>query len=143
MSLFQSWSQGQVVFGREGMRKLWSASNVKLYLGGVSEADFLRELSELVGDYDKETASVSYNRGVRSTNHQLRRERILDAADLAALPRGRAVMLSSGARAAMLETVPWMNGPHAAAVRASIAAHDPAGTAAVTAAAAPDEEAAS
>ena len=47
MSLFQSWSQGQVVFGREGMRELWSASNVKLYLGGISEADFLRELSEL------------------------------------------------------------------------------------------------
>lgn len=126
MSLFQSWSQGQVVFGREGMRKLWSASNVKLYLGGVSEADFLRELSELVGDYDKSTASVSYNKGLRSTSHQLRRERILDASELAALPRGRAVMLSSGSPAALIETVPWMKGKHAQAVRESIAAHDPA-----------------
>ncbi|RGE19090.1 type IV secretory system conjugative DNA transfer family protein [Leucobacter sp. wl10] len=126
LSVFQSWAQGQVAFGREGMRKLWSASNVKLYLGGISEADFLRELAELIGDYDKETSSVSYNRGVRSTNHQLRRERILDAAELAALPRGRAVMLASGTRAALLETTPWMAGPHAAAVRASIAAHDPA-----------------
>ena len=136
MSLFQSWAQGQVVFGREGMRKLWSASNVKLYLGGVAEAEFLRELSELVGDYDKSTASVSYNRGIRSTNHQLRRERILDAAELSALPRGRAVMLSSGTPAALIETVPWMKGKHAAAVRASIAAHDPSGTA-VTATAPP------
>jgi type IV secretory pathway TraG/TraD family ATPase VirD4 len=126
MSVFQSWAQGQVVFGREGMRKLWSASNVKLYLGGIAEADFLRELSELVGDYDKETASVSYSRGQRSTNHQLRRERIMDASELAALPRGRAVMLASGTRAALLETVPWMAGTHALAVRASIAAHDPA-----------------
>lgn len=136
MSLFQSWAQGQVVFGREGMRKLWSASNVKLYLGGVAEADFLRELSELVGDYDKSTASVSYNRGIRSTNHQLRRERILDSAELSALPRGRAVMLSSGTPAALIETVPWMKGKHAAAVRASIAAHDPSGTV-LTAAARP------
>jgi len=134
MSLFQSWAQGQVVFGREGMRKLWSASNVKLYLGGVAEAEFLRELSELVGDYDKSTASVSYNRGIRSTNHQLRRERILDAAELSALPRGRAVMLSSGTPAALIETVPWMKGKHAAAVRASIAAHDPSGTAVAAAA---------
>ncbi len=126
LSVFQSWAQGQVVFGREGMRKLWSASNVKLYLGGISEADFLRELSELVGDYDKQTASVSYSRGQRSTNHQLRRERIMDSSELAALPRGRAVMLASGTRAALLETVPWMAGRHAAAVRASIAAHDPA-----------------
>jgi hypothetical protein len=132
MSLFQSWAQGQVVFGREGMRKLWSASNVKLYLGGVSEAEFLRELSELVGDYDKQTASVSWNRGVRSTNHQLRRERILDASELAALPRGRAVMLSSGTPAALIETVPWMTGRHASAVSASIAAHDPSGPAPVT-----------
>jgi len=134
MSLFQSWSQGQVVFGREGMRKLWSASNVKLYLGGVAEAEFLRELSELVGDYDKSTASVSYNRGIRSTNHQLRRERILDASELAALPRGRAVMLSSGTPAALIETVPWMTGKHAPVVRASIAAHDPSGAVFTTAA---------
>lgn len=130
LSVFQSWAQGQVVFGREGMRKLWSASNVKLYLGGITEADFLRELAELIGDYDKETASVSYNRGLRSTNHQLRRERIFDASELAALPRGRAVMLASGMRAVLLETMPWMRGAHAAAVRASIAAHDrSAGTA--------------
>jgi hypothetical protein len=126
ISVFQSWAQGQVVFGREGMRKLWSASNVKLYLGGISEADFLRELAELIGDYDKETSSVSYSRGVRSTNHQLHRERIMDASELAALPRGRAVMLASGSRAALLETVPWMAGPYAQVVRASIASHDPA-----------------
>lgn len=69
MSLFQSWSQGVDVFGREGMRKLWSASNTKVYLGGVSEAEFLRELSELIGDYDMYTASVGYNNGIRSTSH--------------------------------------------------------------------------
>lgn len=129
MTLLQSCAQGQVVFGRDGMRKLWSASNVKLYFGGISEVDFLRELSELVGDYDKTTASVSYNRGVRSTNHLLRRERILDAAELAALPRGRAIMLSSGTPAALIETVPWMTGTHARTVRASITAHDPSGSA--------------
>jgi len=72
ISLFQSWAQVQVVFGRGGMRKLRSASNVELYLGGVAEAEFLRELSELVGDYDKSTASVSYNCGIRSTNHRCR-----------------------------------------------------------------------
>ena len=106
------------------MRKLWSASNVKLYLGAISEADFLRELSELVGNYDKATSSVSYNNGVRSTNHQLRRERILDAAELSALPRGRAVMLSSGTPAALIEMVPWMTGKHARAVQDSIAERD-------------------
>jgi len=55
----------------------------------------------------------------------VQRERTLDVADLGALPRGRAVVFASGAPATLVETVPWMNGPHAAALRASIAAHDP------------------
>jgi type IV secretory pathway TraG/TraD family ATPase VirD4 len=125
MSVFQSWSQGIAVFGREGMRKLWSASNVKLYAGGVSETDFLGEMSELVGTYDRETSSVSYNKGVRSTSTSLKRERILEVQELADLPRGRAVMFSSGCRATLVKTVPWYEGPHAAAIKASIAAHEP------------------
>jgi hypothetical protein len=39
---------------------------------------------------------------------------------------GRASMFASSAPAALLETVPWMSAPQAEAVRASIAAHDPA-----------------
>lgn len=56
----------------------------------------------------------------------MQRERTLDVADLGALPRGRAVVFASGAPATLVETVPWMRGPQADAVRASIAAHDPA-----------------
>jgi type IV secretory pathway TraG/TraD family ATPase VirD4 len=125
LSVFQSWSQGVAVFGREGMRKLWSASNVKLYPGGVSETDFFGELSELVGTYDRETSSVSYNKSVRSTSMSLKRERILEVQELADLPRGRAVMFSSGSRATLLKTTPWYTGPRAAAIKASIAAHEP------------------
>jgi len=62
-----------------------------------------------------------------SYNHDNdRKERTLDVSDLAAFPRGRAIMFASGTPAALLETVPWMNGPHAETVRASITAHDPA-----------------
>jgi len=56
----------------------------------------------------------------------VRRERVLDVADLQALPKGRAVVFASGAPATLVRTLPWMAGPHAAAVRASIAKHDPA-----------------
>ena len=41
------------------------------------------------------------------------------------MPKGRAVVLASGARPTLIRTQPWMTGPHAEAVRASIAAHDP------------------
>ncbi|MEW5093705.1 type IV secretory system conjugative DNA transfer family protein [Clavibacter michiganensis] len=128
MSVFQSWSQGVAVFGKEGMLKLWSASNVFVYAGGVRENDFLQHLSELVGTYDRETTSASLNKGVRSTSTSLKREKILEVAELADMPRGRAIMLSSGSRAALLRTVPWYQGPKetAEAIKASIAAHDPA-----------------
>lgn len=125
MTILQSWSQGVQVWGRDGMRKLWSASNVAVYGGGVKEPEFLNELSQMIGDYDRRTTSTSVGRGTRSTSHGVQRERTLDVADLGALPRGRAVVFASGAPATLVETVPWMNGPHAAALRASIAAHDP------------------
>ena len=130
MTILQSWSQGVQVWGRDGMRKLWSASNIAIYGGGVKEPEFLNELSQMVGDYDKHTTSTSVGRGNRSTSHQVQRERTLDIADLGALPRGRAVVFASGAPATLVETVPWMRGPHADAVRASIAAHDPSARAA-------------
>ena len=52
MTILQSWSQGVEVWGRDGMRKLWSAANVKVYGGGVSEVEFLKELSSLIGDFE-------------------------------------------------------------------------------------------
>lgn len=125
LTILQSWSQGVEVWGESGMKKLWSASNVKVYGGGVSEAAFLEDLSRMIGDYDRLSSSTSSGRGQRTVSQQLHRERILDVADLAAMPKGRAVVLASGARPTLIRTQPWMTGPHAAAVRASIAAHDP------------------
>lgn len=125
MTILQSWSQGVDVWGESGMRKLWSASNIKVYGGGVSEDGFLEQLSKLIGDYDRQSSSVSSGRGGRSVNQQLHRERILGVDDLAAMPKGRAVVLSSGNRPTLIRTQPWMTGPHAEQVRASIAAHDP------------------
>lgn len=131
MTILQSWSQGEEVWGHGGMNKLWSASNIAVYAGGVKEEEFLERLSKLIGSYDKETRSVStkggaslWNSGAQ-TSRQLSRERILEVDDLAALPKGRAVVLSSGNRPTIVVTLPWMNGPHADVVRASIAAHDP------------------
>ena len=131
MTILQSWSQGEEVWGRAGINKLWSASNVAIYAGGVKEEEFLERLSKLIGSYDKETRSVStksstslWSAGAQ-TSRQLNRERIFDVDDLAALPKGRAVVLSTGNRPTLVATEPWMTGPHAAAVRTSIASHDP------------------
>lgn len=124
-TILQSWSQGVEVWGKEGMRKLWSAANVAVYGGGARETEFLRDLSELIGEYERPNRTVSHGKSGRQVSTQYQRERILDVADLQAMPRGRAVVLASGARATLVQTVPWMNGPHAEQIKASIAVHDP------------------
>lgn len=126
MTMLQSWSQGVEVWGHDGMRKLWSAATVKLYGGGVAEVDFLSDLSQLVGEFSRDTTSVSHARVGRSVTHATQRERILDVAELAGLPKGRAVVFASGAPPALIRTLPWMTGPRAAEVRLSLREHDPA-----------------
>jgi conjugative transfer gene complex protein len=127
-TILQSWSQGVAVWGREGMRKLWSAANVKVYGGGVSEAQFLSELSQLIGDYTYTNISRSYSRqhGYSSNVDRDRKDRILDVADLAALPSGRAVVFASGAPAVLVKTIPWYSGEYASVVKDSLGKYDPA-----------------
>jgi hypothetical protein len=68
---------------------------------------------------------VSYSKGERSTSKQTQRHHIMEVSDLASMPPGRAVVFPSGIPATMIKTVPWMIGPYAGAVRASLAHHDP------------------
>ncbi len=126
MTILQSWSQGVEVWGREGMSKLWSAATVKVYGGGVSEVEFLENVSKLIGDFDLHSCNVSFGgRQGRSTSRSTRREKILDVAELGALPTGRIVVMASGARPTLARPTPYWQQPYAAAITASQEAHDP------------------
>jgi type IV secretory pathway TraG/TraD family ATPase VirD4 len=125
MTILQSWAQGVECWGERGMEKLWSAANIRVYGGGVSDANFLERLSKLIGDYDIMSKSVSYNKGERGTSKQTQRHHIMEVSDLASMPPGRAIVFPSGIPATMIKTVPWMVRPDAAAVKASFARHDP------------------
>lgn len=125
LTLLQSWSQGCEVWGERGMSKMWSAANHRWYAGGVAEPEFLRSLSLLIGDHDVERWSTSTSRGGTSRSQSWSPEPIMPPDMLAALPKGRAVLSSSGNRPTMVRTVPWMAGPWAAAVRESLARFEP------------------
>jgi type IV secretory pathway TraG/TraD family ATPase VirD4 len=127
ITILQSYAQGVDVWGRESMRKLWSAANVRTYGGGVAEPDFLDELSRLIGEHDVTVRSTTTTGATweRSVNQSPRRQRILDVAELGAIPRGRMVILASGTPPALARTCPWQDGPYAAAIRASLAHWDP------------------
>jgi type IV secretory pathway TraG/TraD family ATPase VirD4 len=126
MTILQSFEQGVDVWGRSGMKKLFDAATVRIYAGGLADNELLRTFSELVGDWDRPTASQSYDHtGRRSTSYQSHREPILEPSELAALPRGRAVVFAAGARPVIIEPQAWMDTAYAPKIRASIAAHDP------------------
>lgn len=123
-TFLQSWSQGVDVWGESGMRKLFSTANVVTYGGNVKEEGFLKMLSELIGKYTYTSVSSSRQKDSGSTSRQDATDDILSVADLAALPKGRAVMLGSGARAVLVRTVPVSARPYAEAAAASEAAHN-------------------
>ena len=128
ITILQSYAQGIKVWGKEGISELWSAANVRTYGGGVSDPQFLEEMSKLIGEHDVTTTSTSTSGtgwGNRSVSRSPRRQRILDVADLHALPRGRMVVFSSGAPPALVRTAPWQSSPYADAIWASIRRWDP------------------
>lgn len=128
ITILQSYAQGVEVWGRDGMRKLWSSANVRTYGGGVADPDFLEELSRLIGETDvivRSTTTTGSGWSDRSVSRQPHRRRILEISELHAMPRGRMVVYSSGNPPVLARTRPWQDGPHAAAIRASIARHDP------------------
>lgn len=108
-TVLQSWSQGVSVWGEAGMRKLWSAANVKVYGGGISERGFLSELSDLIGVRWEDSIQDSYSPGghSRSVTMGSQQRPIADVAELASLPAGRAWVLSSGNRAVLARLVPY------------------------------------
>jgi len=135
MVILQSWSQGVEVWGERGMAKLWGAANVRVYGGGAADTAFLGDLGKIAGEFDRWTTSTSRASGSPiSRSRSGRREQILEVSELAALPRGRAFVQLSGSRPVLVATVPWMAGPHADAVRASITRYDPTASASAVAA---------
>ena len=119
----QSWSQGVECWGREGMAKLWSAANIRIYGGGANEEQFLEGISKVCGEVEVVTPSVSDSPGGHTRSQSMRRERVLDVGTLAEVPLGRAVVMLSGAPAVVVRTTTCLEGGLAPVVRASMAHH--------------------
>jgi type IV secretory pathway TraG/TraD family ATPase VirD4 len=118
-SFFQGWDQGLEAFGEKGMRKLWSAANIRVAGSGLSDSAFLPFLSQLIGDHDVIRRSSSTQKGGRSVSTSVQRERLMDVNDLAALPRGRAVLSTSGLPPALIELQHYSTQPYGSDVNAS------------------------
>ena len=107
ISILQSYKQGVRVWGEHGMDALWGAATVKILGSGLDDADFVDKLSRLVGEHKVEETSQSHSPGNRSVTVSKQRERILPVETLRAMPKGRALLLVTGVRAAVIKLRPW------------------------------------
>jgi type IV secretory pathway TraG/TraD family ATPase VirD4 len=121
VTILQSYRQGVRVWGEAGMDAVWSAATIKVIGAGIDDARLAEDLSRLVGDHDITIRSVSHSRHGPSESSSLRRQRILAPEDIRALPRGRALVLATGAPAAMVQLRPWHAGPRSTEVHTAVA----------------------
>lgn len=126
MTVLQSWAQGCRCWGTDGMTALWSAANIKVLGSGLDDYGFLRDRSELIGSHYERVTSTSRSHGggpgSRSISTQRVTEQTLTASDLAALPRGRCVVFSSGHRPTLVAPVPWWERPYGPQIKAALTA---------------------
>jgi type IV secretory pathway TraG/TraD family ATPase VirD4 len=121
VAILQSYQQGVAVWGEPGMAALWGASTKKVIGAGIDDPRHARDLATLVGQHDVPVISVTYGDGRASRQVSLRRQEILEAADIRALPPGSALLLATGVRPALISLRPWYAGPEAPRITAAIA----------------------
>src|SRR5690606_18214291 len=80
---------------------------------------FAEKVSRLVGEHKVSETSVSHGSTGRSVSTSRRRERVMEAAEIRALPKGRALLLATGVRVGMIRLRPWYLEPDAADLSAA------------------------
>jgi type IV secretory pathway TraG/TraD family ATPase VirD4 len=125
ITILQSRAQGRRVWGQGGMDELFSAATVKIIGAGVDEQAFAEDLSRMLGEHDVPAVTRSSGRVGGGTSRTARKERVLPADQVRALPKFTGLLLITGVRPAWIRLVPWMDGPHAEEVRAAIAGPQP------------------
>jgi len=108
--------------GPQRYASLWSAATVKMLGAGLDETSFVQDVSRLVGGHAVPPDSWSTGAGRATRTSSTRRERILSATAVGALPNGTALLLETGANPAMVRLLPWREGPRVAEVAAADAA---------------------
>lgn len=108
-TVLQSYAQGVEVWGEQGMKKLWSAASIVVIGPGHKDYRFLEELAHLIGTHTEQQRSVSSGGGDRgrSISTQTVEKQTITAAELAALPFGRMIVLATGRRPILARMVRW------------------------------------
>jgi type IV secretory pathway TraG/TraD family ATPase VirD4 len=130
--IFQTLAQVRSRYGDEDASTVFSASQIKLILGGSDDADDCRDISGLIGERDDWYATTSGSAHAlaidtgATTSSSLRKVPILPPDAIRSIPFGSAVMLLSQADPIPLRMRPWTARPDAnriTAQQATVEAH--------------------
>jgi len=115
--IFQALAQVRSRYGDEDASTVFSASQIKLILGGTDDADDCRDLSELIGERDdwftttsRSAHALAIDSGA-SVSTSLRKIPILPPDAIRSIPFGSAVMLLSQADPLPLRMRRWTDRP--------------------------------
>jgi type IV secretion system protein VirD4 len=115
--IFQTLAQVRSRYGDQDASTVFSASQVKLILGGADDADDCRDLSALIGERDDWYSTSSHSSHAlaidtkATTSTSLRKVPILPPDAIRSIPFGSAVMLLSQAGPIPLRMRPWTARP--------------------------------
>jgi len=106
-TILQSYKQGVRVWGKDGMDALWSAATVAIAGAGLKDMEFCKTLSDLVGQHEVDKRSHSSSNTGSSHSTSTHWEPIMRPEEVAALPKTKALLFSSGASPVTLTLKPW------------------------------------
>jgi type IV secretion system protein VirD4 len=116
--VLQSLAQARDRWGKDQADAIWETANVKIVLGGGAGAQDLRDLAQLIGEYEVREVSESSSAGAPKSRTETTRQRaIFDASRLRAIPLGYGVMLLRTTSPFILTLTPWTKRRDAPALR--------------------------
>ncbi|WP_327687081.1 type IV secretory system conjugative DNA transfer family protein [Streptomyces sp. NBC_00467] len=105
--ILQSYRQGVKAWGEVGMDAMWSAATKKLIGVGLDDAKFAQDVSTLTGAHYIDRGSYSKSKEGHSRSWTEQREQVLDPAEIRAMKKGTALLLSTGMPVAQIGLRPW------------------------------------
>lgn len=105
--ILQSYRQGVKAWGEVGMDAMWSAATKKLIGVGIDDAKFAQDISSLTGAHHVERGSYSKSKDGGSRSWSEQREQVLDPAEIRAMRKGTALLMSTGMPVAQISLRPW------------------------------------
>jgi type IV secretory pathway TraG/TraD family ATPase VirD4 len=104
-------------WGERGGRALAAAANVQVFLGGLTDAERLRDLQTLSGVVDEVSTTRSTQADSLNLSEQVHRHDLISVADIRTLPEGRALVYAANLPPAEVQVPAWWERPDAGRLR--------------------------